>query len=244
MHGMYCAISGCCRCANTDVGISFQSIPRNHGRKKQWDDAFGVTSPPGGRVSSDLFRAFDYLPFSYSKERLRDRLKSTAVPSLSSATLARCDAQSTTYCLDRGVPQGSILGTLLFNVSMLTVAEELESNTGARYTIYADDITIWTEAQDYGGNIQDMASELQAALLTLEGTLPKLGLTLAPEKTQLLCVNGRVSTLPPEQAITLTLGTHEIKATHGYIRILGIPFHSCRTGNLWPTELKRQWPNY
>ncbi|KAH6921159.1 hypothetical protein HPB50_027852 [Hyalomma asiaticum] len=83
MPGMYCAISGCRRCANADVGISFHSVPTNPRRKKQWDDAVGVTLPPRGRVCSDHFRAFDYLPFSHSKERLRHRLKSTAVPSVS-----------------------------------------------------------------------------------------------------------------------------------------------------------------
>ncbi|KAH6920528.1 hypothetical protein HPB50_028484 [Hyalomma asiaticum] len=64
------------------------------------------------------------------------------------------------------------------------------------YSIYTADITIWMAAQDYGANGQDVASEFQAALLTLEGTFPELGLTLAPGKSQLLRVSGRDSTLP------------------------------------------------
>lgn len=173
-------------------------------------------------------RTIDWIARFLEARPIRLRSNSNAVPA--------------TYYLDRGVPQGSILGPLLFNVAMLTVARELETSTSARYTIYADDITIWTEAQDYGGNIEHMTTELQAALIALEDTLPKLGLTLAPEKTQLLCVNGRRSVLLPQQAIVLTLGQHELRATHGHVKILGIPIHSCNTGQFWTTELKKQWP--
>lgn len=92
-----------------------------------------------------------------------------------------------TYYNDKGVPQGSILGPVLFNIVMAKLAKTLEQETSARFAIYADDITIWTEGRDYSST-SDMLVELQAAVNSLEACIPKLGLELAPEKTELLVV--------------------------------------------------------
>lgn len=150
----------------------------------------------------------------------------------------------TTYYLHQGVPQGSILSPMLFNIAMLTLAQALERHTVVRYTIYADDVTLWTEAHDHAGDINSMQTELQAALLTVTATLPHLGLSLSPGKTELLCINGRRSVFPADQTIQLHLSpTEAITAKHGSIKVLGIPLHSCNSGMQWVRALASKWPS-
>lgn len=144
-----------------------------------------------------------------------------------------------TYYLDRGVPQGSILGPMLFNLAMTRVAESLERDTSARFTIYADDITIWTEAADYS-DMQSMQTELQAAILSLSNTLDNLGLQLSPEKTELISVDGKKATNVNKQ-ITLHIGKSDITSTNGQIRILGAQIASCNSPQLWIRTLKQKW---
>ncbi|KAH6935789.1 hypothetical protein HPB50_010056 [Hyalomma asiaticum] len=144
-----------------------------------------------------------------------------------------------TYYLDRGVPKGSIVGPMLFNLAMTRVAEKLERETTARFTIYAHDITIWTEAADYPDECS-MQTELQAAILSLSDTLDNLGLQLSPEKTESLSVDGKRSTNPSKQ-ITLHIGDTDITSSNGHIRILGAQIASCNSSQQWICTLKRQW---
>ncbi|XP_040063382.1 uncharacterized protein LOC120837834 [Ixodes scapularis] len=144
-----------------------------------------------------------------------------------------------TYFLDRGVPQGSILGPLLFNLAMTRVAQRLERDTVARFTIYADDVTIWTEAADYPDS-QTMQIELQAAVLSVSQTLEELGLELSPEKTELLSVDGKHVTNPAHQ-ITLHVGSQDIQSSNGQTRILGIQIASCNSPKAWTKHLRKHW---
>lgn len=144
-----------------------------------------------------------------------------------------------TYFLDRGVPQGSILGPVLFNLAMTRMARQLERDTSARFAIYADDITIWTEGNDFE-NTDSMITELQAAVASLENHLPQLGLEMAPEKTELLLVHGTKSS-PDTEPTALHIANNTIRATCGHIRLLGIPLGSHNSPKIWLTKLKKQW---
>ncbi|XP_040071997.1 uncharacterized protein LOC120844329 [Ixodes scapularis] len=144
-----------------------------------------------------------------------------------------------TFYLDRGVPQGSILGPMLFNLAMARVADALERDTTARFTIYADDITIWTEASDHLDE-QQMQTELQAAVLSLEKTLDELGLQLSPAKTELISIDGKRVTNPRKQ-ITLVLGSAPITSANGHIRILGAQIASCNSTHKWIQTLRKNW---
>lgn len=74
----------------------------------------------------------------------------------------------------RGVPQGCILGPVLFNFAMTQIARQLETDTTSRFAIYADDLTVWTEAADYS-DVESTVTELQAAAASLAQSFPSLG---------------------------------------------------------------------
>lgn len=144
-----------------------------------------------------------------------------------------------TYYLDRGVPQGSILGPVLFNLAMARIARQLEQDTSARFAIYADDITVWTEGHDFSST-EEMITELQAAASSLEQNLPRLGLEVAPEKSELLLVYGTKSSPNIEQGV-IYIGNTAIPATCGHVRLLGLPLGSHNSPRIWLTQLKQKW---
>lgn len=94
-----------------------------------------------------------------------------------------------TYYLDRGVPQGSILSPIVFKRTILTVARNLEWDSAARFTIYADDVTIWTESADFSCP-ENMQTELQARSDCRGCFLANLSFGMAPEKNEFLPVLG------------------------------------------------------
>lgn len=144
-----------------------------------------------------------------------------------------------TFYLDRGVPQGSILGPILFNLAMNRIARTLEQDTSARFAIYADDIVVWTEAADYPDHMI-MQAELQSAVLSLEKSLSDFSLHLSAQKTEFLSVDGRTATNPAFQ-IPLQIGDSTIQSKNGTIRLLGIQVGSCNSPNAWIRQLRSTW---
>ncbi|XP_077554614.1 uncharacterized protein LOC144169369 [Haemaphysalis longicornis] len=71
-----------------------------------------------------------------------------------------------------GTPQGSVISPLLFNLVMIGVAERLSEIPEVRYTIYADDITLWVP----GGSDGHIETTLQTAVYVIENHLANTGL--------------------------------------------------------------------
>lgn len=67
-----------------------------------------------------------------------------------------------------------------------------------------------------------MITALQNAVESIESTLPDLGLSLAPNKTEFLSVFGR-NPAPDFSQPCIIVGTTPIPAKLDHIRLLGIP---------------------
>lgn len=148
-------------------------------------------------------------------------------------------AMPTTYYLDRGVPQGSILGPLLFNLAMNRVARTLEMDSAARFAFYADDTVVWTEAADYDSK-ESMQAELQADVFSLERTLSQFQLKLSPNKTQFLSDDGKRST-NPDQVLHLNIANTILESRNGTIKLLGLQISSCNSPTTWIRHLRTTW---
>lgn len=187
-------------------------------------------SPPDLILAVDIRKAFDRVSQSAILEELAHAYPSARaqiwIRNFLNARPIRIQGSHPgwsprTYYLDRWVPQGSIFSPILFNLAMARVARNLERDSAARFTIYADDVTIWTESADFLCP-EDMQSELQAAVNSLECSLATLGLELAPEKTEFLPVFGHKP--PPHyNPLTLLLTGTPITASFQPMRLLGIP---------------------
>ncbi|CAL4067481.1 unnamed protein product, partial [Meganyctiphanes norvegica] len=84
------------------------------------------------------------------------------------------------FCQENGVPQGSVLSPTLF---MLLINDILSaSSTHIKYTLYADDIVIWSDAQDL-----DVAkTEIQKTLDELGRWQDLWGTTFSAEKSNFM----------------------------------------------------------
>ncbi|XP_070387776.1 uncharacterized protein [Dermacentor albipictus] len=128
--------------------------------------------------------------YNYIKDFLTDR----------TAELRAGDLQTQTRKLgSTGIPQGSVISTMLLNLVMIGVSEKLAHIEDVRHTFYADDITLWGT----GGSDAHIEGALQAAVDANEDQLEDTGLRCSPSKSQLLILrpanNGRGKTRPSDE---------------------------------------------
>ena len=114
-----------------------------------------------GTLSTDLSKAFDCIDHQLLIAKLYEYgVSSFALNIISSYLKHRTqrikinDCFSTRSNIEYGVPQGSILGPLLFNINMTDLFYESEENDIANY---ADDTTLYS----CGTDIPTVISELQ-----------------------------------------------------------------------------------
>lgn len=120
----------------------------------------------------------------------------------------KINSSSSTYRqISAGVPQGSILGPLLFNVFMYDIPIPLD----ATLALYADDTTIITQSTD----IQEACHQLQTSTNDVVQWFNKWNLCLNPAKSEakiftlkrlheppeIVINNSRINWNPPDQAI-------------------------------------------
>nr|XP_012143817.1 PREDICTED: uncharacterized protein LOC105662849 [Megachile rotundata] len=81
----------------------------------------------------------------------------------------------------KGLPQGSVLSPLLYNLYTIGIVEGLRE-MGVRILQYADDIVIFVEFE----RRREGKSKIEEAIRRLKENLSKIGLSIAMEKTQIV----------------------------------------------------------
>lgn len=84
----------------------------------------------------------------------------------------------------KGVPQGAVISPTLFNMVMAGLPARLRRVTGLGFTIYADDITLWTK----GGAMANQEQTMQQGIDEVLEYLQNVGMKASPEKTQFMVV--------------------------------------------------------
>ncbi|KAG0422877.1 hypothetical protein HPB47_001325 [Ixodes persulcatus] len=135
-----------------------------------------------------------------------------------------------------GVPQGAVLSPLLLNLAMTDLALALEAVPQVRYTIYADNVTLWTTA----GLSSDQQYHMQRALDIVTTFAQNTGLELSKEKTIYMVIPAKRK----KSRTDIHLHVEGALITQAdSVKILGVPFDHHGRANTWMTHVKKQWKN-
>ncbi|XP_029826911.3 uncharacterized protein LOC115312129 [Ixodes scapularis] len=130
-----------------------------------------------------------------------------------------------------GVPQGAVISPILFNLTMAPLAWRLNKISTLKFTIYADDITIWTTS----GNPARREQTLQKGLDTIEAFLKEAGLSPSPDKTRYM-----IFTRKGHPTHDLTFGGLPIAQAETH-KILGVFFNQRKSPKEWLTRMAKIW---
>ena len=173
-----------------------------------------------GVVFADMSKAFDRVKHSLlSKELAEVGLGGTVLDWFSDYLSRRSqrvvfdDVKGSIRSCTRGVPQGSVLGPLLFSIYIRHVTSIFTHSVSQ---LYADDIAFY----NIGRHIPAIMQQLQADLSALALHLDERGLVLNPTKTQFLLLRRPNTPGTDEEAYVTCKGSTIIPAST--VKYLGI----------------------
>uniref|UniRef100_A0A8C6W0R4 Reverse transcriptase domain-containing protein n=1 Tax=Nothobranchius furzeri TaxID=105023 RepID=A0A8C6W0R4_NOTFU len=192
-------------------------------------------------VLLDLTKAFDTVDHLLLLERLRDwvGLSATALQWLSSYlsersfSVAVTKFRSSTPSLTHGVPQGSVLGPLLFLLYLLPLQHILSSFKGISYHLYADNTQLYISFKSHEmSKLQLLCTCLDSIKTWMAGSF----LQLKEDKTEILiCAPDKL--VPKVRDSLGQLASH----TKPSIRNLGVTFDPALTLDSHVSSLVRSY---
>ncbi|XP_040078175.1 uncharacterized protein LOC120849932 [Ixodes scapularis] len=137
---------------------------------------------------------------------------------------------SVPFTANCGVPQGSTLAPILFNIAFIQLAWKLAQHKHLTFLIYADDVTLWATHLDHTQH-QDI---LQRGLNT-----QAIGLELSPSKScyMRVCNNAARKKLRTDD-LDLKVAQQTLPKVET-TRILGLQIHKTGSTKEWPLSIKK-----
>lgn len=172
-------------------------------------------------VSLDISNAFNRIPWRVIREALRRKsfptyLRRILDSYLSNRTIRYIDknGRQLTRSMEAGVPQGSVLGPVLWNIAFDEILDLAEGEEDSSVICYADDTLIVVTGKDCG------LTRLRTSLLVARAILQisNLGLKVAKEKTEAILFHGRGLTRLPS---SIMMGDASISLSPS-IKYLGV----------------------
>lgn len=132
-------------------------------------------------------------------------------------TVSINNAMSGSESILYGVPQGSILGPLMFLLFINDLPQVLQNSVSST-DLYADDTTIY----DIQSNIKSLETNLQNALILLTKWCRENGMVLNTEKTKVMLITSRQKrTIMKDKNLLLSYNDVELKLTSNE-KVLGV----------------------
>ncbi|KAM7299552.1 hypothetical protein ISCGN_020118 [Ixodes scapularis] len=133
----------------------------------------------------------------------------------------------------QGTPQGAVLSPLLFNLAIIDIPKKLAQIPHLHHSLYADDITLWTN-QGNDGHIEET---VQIGIEVVLGEARRAGLACSPAKSELL-VNppNQKKQLPPN--IKLHIDGRKIPEVPA-LKVLGLQIQFTRLNHNFLQTIER-----
>ena len=127
------------------------------------------------------------------------------------------------YPLRYGVPQGSVLGPILFNIYLRPLGDVIRKH-GLKCHFYADDSQLYISARPNSADVESQIDILEACCRDIRSWLSFNYLKLNDGKTDIIIL-GSPASLRKVPSVTVNIGAHNISSV-AQVRTLGVNLES------------------